>query len=258
MTKQKTIVHLIGNTTKPNTYPIASEYIRPGGQINITSHGLGSGVYGLTKSKYKQIVDNLPRYLSKRHSVFVKIKNPFIVNSHEYCDKLINWSMQLNGTLEKYKDKFLSKKLSLHLISNIFSTNFNSFSKHKLTKKKCRRALRKFFLDYVKRDEFLCMPINYILRELKFDGIYAEGSACDSMSKGNIKFVWYPNKNTKKIVTNIFNVRNGTRVNRIIIPNFMYVKGVVLKHPDRFKNPDAFRDWKLKHGIKVWGRKNNL
>ena len=58
MTKQKTILHLIGNTTTPSKYPIASEYIKPMGKINITSHGLGSGIYGLSIFKYIGFFNN--------------------------------------------------------------------------------------------------------------------------------------------------------------------------------------------------------
>lgn len=250
MTKQKTIVHLIGNTTTPSKYPIASEYIKPMGQINITSHGLGSGIYGLSIFKYKSITHNLPAYLSDHKFVKVKIMNPFILSSNERCDKLINWSTQLNDTLEKYKEKFLSGKLSLHLISSIYTTHFNKISSKKITKKKFRNGLRKFFLDYVESKDFVGMPINYILKELKHDGIYAEGTACDSMNKGNIKFMWYSNKNKKKILTNVIKIRNGTNIKKIRIPNYMLVNGMLIKHPPRF-TPE-YEKWKKSHGIQSY------
>lgn len=256
MPKRKIILHLIGNNTVPSKYPTASEYIKPLGQINITSHGLGSGVYGLSTFKYDSIKDNLPTYLSKRRRYQITIKNPFIINSNELCDKLIHWSTQLNNTLEKYKTKFISGKLGLRLLASIYTEQFNMFSTKKLTQKKFIKALKKFLRDYTNRTDFVCMPINYIFRELRYDGIYAEKSACDSMNKGNIKFMWYPTARTKKILTNVIKIRTGTNVKKIVLPNYMLVKGVLLKHPPKF-TPE-YEQWKKDHGIVPFRAKKRI
>ena len=95
----KKILHLIGNTTSPNNYPISAEYIKPLGKINITSHGIGSGIYGLSRSKYNSYFDNLPEYLKDGTYVEVIINNPFILKNSEDCDKLIAWSTELNNNL---------------------------------------------------------------------------------------------------------------------------------------------------------------
>ena len=51
------------------------------------------------------------------------------------------------------------------------------------------------------------MPINYILMNLNYDGIYSKDTIIDEFSKGNIKFISYPTKKNKTII-NYFKKRN--------------------------------------------------
>ena len=256
--KSKKIYHLIGNTT---TDAAATEYIKPGGKINITSHGLGSGIYGLSIPYYERNKRRLPRYLSEGKKLVVKINRPYILTSSEHCNSLIRWSTAINDTLQKFKKKFLSglkkergvkprEKLSLKLISSLCATQFNKFSERKLTAKKCRTALRKFLKDYSSRKDYVCMPINYILGELRYDGIYAGGTSCDSMSKGNIKFMC-PYEKAKTVLVNKIKVRSGVE-NTPITLDFQKIKGKFLRHPPMF-TPEFF-DWKMKHGMWVPSR----
>lgn len=269
--KSKKILHLIGNTT---TDAAASEYIKPGGKINITSHGLGSGIYGLSIPYYERNKRRLPRYLSEGKKLVVKIDRPYILTSNEHCNSLIRWSTAINDTLQKFKKKFLSglKKereekaeekaeeeaeeeadktyLSLKLISSLCATQFNKFSERKLTAKKCRTALRKFLTDYSSRKDYVCMPINYILGELRYDGIYAGGTSCDSMSKGNIKFMC-PYEKAKTVLVNKIKVRTtGVKNTVIILRDFINIKGKFLRSPPRF-TPEHTA-WLQKHGIAIY------
>lgn len=327
--KSKTIYHLIGNNRDAG----ATEYIKPGGKINITSHGLGSGIYGLSIPSYKRKKQYLPFYLSEGKKLVVKIDRPYILTSNEHCNSLIRWSTAINDTLQKFKKKFLSglKKereergvkprekltsarprssrrprgrrqrrgqlhgrkpnprtsqitqqptrphaksrlhperragrkardedddeddktyLSLKLISSLCATQFNKFSERKLTAKKCRTALRKFLKDYSSRKDYVCMPINYILGELRYDGIYAGGTSCDSMSKGNIKFMC-PYEKAKTVLINKIKVRTtGVKNKVIILRDFINVKGKFLRGPPRF-TPEHTA-WLQKHGIAIY------
>ena len=255
--KSKTIYHLIGNNRDAG----ATEYITPGGKINITSHGLGSGIYGLSIPSYKRKKQYLPRYLSEGKKLVVKIDRPYILTSNEHCNSLIRWSTAINDTLQKFKKKFLSglkkergvhprEKLSLKLISSLCATQFNKFSERKLTAKKCRTALRKFLKDYSTRKDYVCMPINYILGELRYDGIYAGGTSCDSMSKGNIKFMC-PYEKAKTVLVNKIKVRTtGVKNTLITLRDFINVKGKFLRGPPRF-TPEHTA-WLQKHGIAIY------
>ena len=243
----KKILHLIGNTTIDAA---ASEYIKPGGKINITSHGLGSGIYGFSVPWYENNKQSLPDYFSEGKKLVVKINRPYILTSDEHCNSLIRWSTAINDTLQKFKKKFKTKRLSYKLISSLCATQFNKFSERKLTAKKCRTALKKFFKDYWSRKDYVCMPINYILDELRYDGIYATDTSCDSMSKGNIKFMC-PYEKAKTVLVNKIKVRSGVK-NTPITLDFQKIKGKFLRHPPMF-TPD-FYDWKMKHGMWVPSR----
>jgi hypothetical protein len=241
--KMKTIFHLIGNDT---ANAAASEYIKPGGKINITSHGLGSGIYGFSVPYYENKKEKLPPYFSNGKKLVVKINKPYVVTSDIHCGKLIKWSTAINDVLQKFKDKFLSGRISFKLISNICATQFNLFSKRKITAKKIRTAFRKFFKDYSTRRDYVCMPINYLLKEMRYDGIYVGGTSCDSMSKGNVKFMC-PYEKAKTIPVNKIKVRIGTKYTIITVPNFMYVKDKFLRHPPKL-TPE-YEAWKKKYGI---------
>jgi len=244
--KSKTIYHLIGNTT---TDAAATEYIKPGGKINITSHGLGSGIYGLSIPYYERNKRRLPRYLSEGKKLVVKINRPYILTSSEHCNSLIRWSTAINDTLQKFKKKFLSGRISLKLVSSLCATQFNKFSERKLTPKKCRTALRKFLRDYSTRKDYVCMPINYILDELRYDGIYAGGTSCDSMSKGNIKFMC-PYEKAKTVLVNKIKVRSGVENTLITLRDFTKIKGQFLRGPPR--HTPEYRAWLQEHGIAIY------
>jgi len=250
----KKILHLIGKNKIPNNYPISAEYIKPMGKINITSHGIGSGIYGLSRSKYNSYFDNLPEYLKDGTYVEVIINNPFILKNSEDCDKLIAWSTSLNDNLEKYKKKILSGKITLKLFAGVFVYYFNKFFTIKLSHIQFINALTSFFHDYITRSKYVSMPINYIFKELGIDGIYAEDTICDSMSKGNIKFIPYIEE-SKKALTNIIKVRNGVHVDKIRIPGFLYVRGFLLKHPPIFTK--EYNQWKIDHGIVSYKAKSS-
>jgi len=245
--KSKKILHLIGNTTIDAA---ASEYIKPGGKINITSHGLGSGIYGFSVPWYENNKQSLPDYFSEGKKLVVKINRPYILTSDEHCNSLIRWSTAINDTLQKFKKKFKTKRLSYKLISSLCATQFNKFSERKLTAKKCRTALKKFFKDYWSRKDYVCMPINYILDELRYDGIYATDTSCDSMSKGNINFMC-PYEKAKTVLVNKIKVRTtGVKNTVIILRDFINVKGKFLRGPPRF-TPEHTA-WLQKHGIAIY------
>ena len=94
------------------------------------------------------------------------------------------------------------------------------------------------------------MPINYILGELRYDGIYAGGTSCDSMSKGNIKFMC-PYEKAKTVLVNKIKVRSGVE-NTPITLDFQKIKGKFIRHPPMF-TPE-YREWQIKHGMWVPGR----
>ena len=81
----------------------AKEYIIPGGNINITNNGIGSGVYGTTKKQNKQ-----------EEYVF-NLENPYILNDDDKCRSYINASLLLNKKLNDLENNTLQNISKLFL-----------------------------------------------------------------------------------------------------------------------------------------------
>ena len=259
----KYIIHLIGKDSKPGNYPKSSEYIKPLGKINITSHGLGSGIYGLSSKSLKSQFKNLPPYLKSGTQIKLYISNPLILHTPESCDKLISWSTSLNNYLH-YRKNVLSQNNNLeraNLLKHIavmFVKPFNNISHIKITKKKFINSIKQFFQEYVSRKNYVHMPINYILQSLQYNGIYSENTFCDTMTKGNVKFIPYPDK-VNNTITDTVKIRSGTSVKVLKIPNFIKIKNTLLKHPSKTKEFKKYIQWKIKRNIPLtWSETRKL
>lgn len=168
----------------------ASEYIIPGGNIFITSHGIGTGIYGITKKSN-----------SKNEYTFI-LENPYILNNNEECDNYMRASLLLNEMMNNNENK----------ISNIafeFIKLLPDFEENYVVTK-----LKEFRGDYKNRKDMVMMPINYILIGCNFDGVYSRETVLDTFSRGNIKFTNYPTKKNK-LPIKYLKKRNG--VNEYII-----------------------------------------
>lgn len=163
---------------------VASEYIVPNGQINITSHAIGSGIYGLATPQ------------NKNHNIF-KLQNPLIFNSNEECDNYIEASNYLNRKIGDYKI------IPIRIIADEFCKMMPQFDFTIVFKQ-----LKQFIADYKNRKDIVMMPINYILLEYNYDGIYSKNTIMDSFNKGNIMFVKYKTKKYTPPI-NHFKRRNG-------------------------------------------------
>lgn len=163
----------------------AAEYIVPNGNITITSHGLGSGIYGLSQDYIDKNPPNIT--LSNRYTFIVE--NPYIISTEEQADNYIESSMNIMRCLESTikREKVLDIYTIDHIVKN-FVCNMPAFSIETVTS-----ALLEFCNDYYFRKDAVEMPINYILKKVGYDGVVSEeGTSTHSWSKGNVKFIDYP------------------------------------------------------------------
>ena len=168
----------------------ASEYIIPGGNIFITNHGIGTGIYGITKKTN-----------SKNEYTF-NLENPYILNNNEECDNYMRASLYINEMMN-------NNEIQIRNISAEFIKILPEFEEDYIVKK-----LKEFKSDYKNRKDMVMMPINYILMGCNFDGIYSRDTVLDSYSKGNLKFTNYPSKKNK-LPIRYFKRRNN--INEYII-----------------------------------------
>lgn len=223
----------------------ASEYIVAKGKINITSHGMGSGIYCLSDSYIK---DNPSKGYSSKPNVFT-IYNPFIISNIDDGDLYINASKTLMEDLETINS--LSKPITQNDIINISKTFIDNIIGDKYLPNKRKRinnpscdkhynvydvyktifklhivkdSLFKFLTDYNLRDDYIEMPINYILKALGFDGVCSTpGLPTHSWSKGNVKFIPYPT-NKKHNITPVRYILCRSGIKKPIIDLKCHIK----------------------------------
>lgn len=176
----------------------ASEFILARtGKICVTSHGMGSGIYGVTQ----EYIQDSPPYqgvygLYTRKMV---LKNPYLVHSQDACDSYVHASTKLmesiqTDIIDKYKmrapPKSVCKCIAKSFLCTINSDLYNTTLVGSL--EKITNAIARFAFDYwFAKVRFVNQPIVYILASLGFDGVYSttHGKFCDTWNKGNVKFI---------------------------------------------------------------------
>jgi len=197
----------IYHASRHQTGGYGSEYIYPKtGEISITNHGMGSGIYGLSKQKMFSEDSKIPIEDSEIH--MYTMNNPIILDS-EKCTIYQEASKGLNEELEKIRknniqnniqNNILNKK-EIEKIVRKFLKTFNMIAK--LDKKKVSESVVKFMDDYYQRKHYVQMPINYILQNHGYDGVVAvPGTICDSWGKGSVKFLEYGHEH--KIISQLY------------------------------------------------------
>jgi hypothetical protein len=169
----------------------ASEYIVPGKSIIVTSHGMGSGIYGLSPQYLEKYP---PENLEVNLGYVFTIDNAFIIQTEEECQTYIDGSMTLMRDLEALRQKSLSDpsiiitEKDMIPIALKFVELFPNFDLGMVT-----NALFQFWNDYHTRKDFVAMPINYVLNSFGFDGVSSNTDiSCHAWSKGDVKFLSYP------------------------------------------------------------------
>lgn len=189
----------------------ASEYIVPRkGMINITSHQMGSGIYGVSDANERK----RPHYKDQGVEKYTfKMEQPFVIDTQNECDAYIQASTHLSDNLEKMAvskrkelnqvaltdiketdvnfqsfigEVVLTSENFLHLADNfIRDINIKEFDRMKVAE-----AIAKFWHDYWHRIGYVEMPINYILRSEGFDGVMSNPiTECNRWNKGDVKFL---------------------------------------------------------------------
>jgi hypothetical protein len=179
----------------------AAGFIVPKEHIDISSHGLGSGIYGVSRlylSKYPATPN-----ADEIEYVF-KIDNPYVISNDEECERFIAASKNVMKRLQymvdaKKRDKSLIiTEENLREIAQGFAVDIQeSFDIDKVAK-----ALSQFWTDYHNRTDMVAMPINYILETEGFDGVMSyPDTTCHSWSRGDVKFIPYPRSGHEMPVT---------------------------------------------------------
>ena len=159
----------------------------PKGKIKntMTNHGLGSGFYGFINIDRDD--ENIRIYKNKNNTPkeFI-ILNPFIIESND--SDFYFFSTMLNDICATIYEKYKS-----NIDLTIIESELEFFDNYKFDKNIIIKSIYNFLSDYnilMKTkdvdEDYIFMPINYILHELNYDGIYNKNG--DRASLGSVKY----------------------------------------------------------------------
>lgn len=180
----------------------ASEYIVPKeGDINITSHQMGSGIYGI--SEVQEQKQNHTKKDGVDKYVF-KMDLPFVIDNQKQCDEYVKASTHLSDNLQQLAIKS-RKNQSIITTKETFLPIADQFIKEinikEFNRDTVSTAISSFWYDYWHRDKYVEMPINYILKSEGNDGVMSHPSTeCHRWNRGDVKFLsHYPTGKTGDI-----------------------------------------------------------
>jgi hypothetical protein len=194
-----------------HTGPItASEYIKPHGSeeisrnndIDITNHGLGSGIYGLAEATDKLKSDALKEHGSTAYTIHMN--KPLYLQDSAHGVQLT----ELSKSLQRVATRFRQERKSGDQISDWITTQpeMNSL-KSKLVNvvqraggdivadeapEHVKAALGAFFNEYDSGTAFVRQPINFLLGGFGYDGIYATDKTNNAYNRGNVAYTVPP------------------------------------------------------------------
>lgn len=184
----------------------ASEYIIPKGKIDITSHGMGSGIYGLSQEYLQKNKANS----NSRCYVFV-IENPYIIETNDQSENYITASKTIMRQLQNLSDNSSCFTINDYILNNIAQNFIKIINDTIFTLDEVYKALIKFWIEYNNNKYIVEMPINYILKNYNFDGVISNVNVTShSWNKGDVKFIKLPNfQYEDEMTVSVLLLRNG-------------------------------------------------
>lgn len=177
------IYHYVG-TEHSHVYELSSsEYVKktPPGYLNMTkTHGIGSGIYGLTTAIHEH---------GKTLKETLTLETPVILNTNDKTQSFISLAQFMMETVEIFINKkgklaFEEKKAEIPDFQNIADILAPDLTV------KVVQAINNFIKDYKKASvgDFLRQPTNYLFEDGGYDGIYNSSPAGNSFAVGSIQF----------------------------------------------------------------------
>ena len=176
----KRIYHYASTEYKDSYKLSSSEYVKKthAGLHMTKTHGIGSGIYGLTTNTPQQ------NWVLKEE---LTITNPLVLDTDRKTADFILLARFMMETAEVHinqegKDQAMAKNAQLpnfRAIANTLAPDLNITD-----------AIKRFIADYRSADvgDFLRQPTNYLFEDSGYDGIYNSSQTGNSFALGSIKF----------------------------------------------------------------------
>jgi hypothetical protein len=206
---------------RPRRYDLSSsEYIKKGNRLDITrTHGLGSGIYGVTTSEEREDETITP----------IPLINPIIIQNSDMDSNLSTISIWLIDMIEQtiklgklqaalrkaerdgdddmiisiqhdiVSEKGIYTELKsperindiIFITNNLLGNTTDDTDINTEVRCKLFGAINGFIKDYsrAKMGDFLLQPINYFLISYGYDGIYNASSSGNTFARGSVAFI---------------------------------------------------------------------
>lgn len=167
---------------------------------HMTSHGLGSGIYGFINP----LNSSTSLYKSCKNKTLITMDSPYIISTTNHLSCFSFFSTILNEVVSEIKDnickigdvvdKFESFGFEFTDSSIVgYDEDYNRILLFEsIGRTKLLYSIEKFIDDYnlletMTGDNYIVSPINYLLHGL-YDGIYNEAN--DTASVGSVKYIY--------------------------------------------------------------------
>lgn len=206
---KKTEVKRPGDLTLVHFHPrgssvSGSEYVVPQkGKINITSHGLGSGIYGLHGMTKAKVAAQEQQY--KSVGVVIGMKNPLVLQNRKHAEEFTEMSKELQRLAEDIRKTAGGKEENIEgAIKAALAEKNERVSRFMTNLRKVLArveapfpderilidALITFFEDYFKSKDYAAQPVNHLMTLLRFDGVLAlEESGYSTFGRGSVAYI---------------------------------------------------------------------
>lgn len=178
--------------------PNAAEYVKPGGPIDITSHALGSGMYGVAEAT-EDILE-----AAEEHGAFtrtpIQINDPLVVQNELHGQELQSLNKRINEIAQELENAQTRGQGHIDaavqgkavMLQDLLNRVFGRAGLQVPQLDKVKEALATFFQRYQAHNaKFVDQPATIFLAELcHLGGIYGdESSGLNSYQKGSVKFL---------------------------------------------------------------------
>jgi hypothetical protein len=194
---------------------VSSEHVVPQGNVVVTNHGLGSGVYGLANAGPSE-QEAAIKYNPNAVAHDVTMRNPLYLQDAGHGGDFTAMSKELQRIVDKIHNEY-GKPLKLshydgasdwmeghqvetQNLQNLIRRVFSRVNDNRVPSVgELNNIISNFLVKYNTRDSSHAtkQPVNYLMKFMGYDGVYADNSTDNSFSRGCVAYVG-KNSNTPR------------------------------------------------------------
>lgn len=175
----------------------AAEYVVPRGNVTITNHGLGSGIYGVLPTPrvldvvyadavYDEITLNNPLFLqdNAHGQLFTRLSKRLQELATAMIADLGGFYPSRTQVWRLMEEHIDLTRETIQLIDKVFSR----VGRQVLASPLLSTALTEFFQEYQTASNHARQPINFLMTRLGYDGVYADNDSDNAFNRGLVRY----------------------------------------------------------------------